>query len=536
MNVQYAIKDGDIYVLEVNPRASRTVPFVAKVIGLPVAKIAARVMAGETLASFKPQAAAARRTSASRRRCSRSPASPASTPCSGPEMHSTGEVMGLDRDFAVAFAKSQLGGGARLPRAGTVFVSVRDGDKPRILPAVKLLAELGFKVIATSGTQRYLAENGVAATKINKVLEGRPHIVDAIKNGEVQLVFNTTEGATALADSRSLRRAALLHKVPYYTTLSGAVAAAQGIKAYLGGDLEVRALQSYFGEPSLTGRQRGQRRVRLAQSLADRGPEGNFGPRSEFVSAGGSEDRGAMEKIPMTAAGYTALENELKHRQQVERPRIIQQITEARTHGDLSENAEYHAAKEQQSLNEGRIAELEDKLARAEVIDVSKLSGDTIKFGATVTLIDEDTDKKQVWQIVGEPEADAKDGKISITSPLARALIGKKKGAQVEVVTPGGAKAYEVDEGRVALTLATVRPGHRRPGSAQDRATISANAQRVHSSLRAGGSLDGISSRSIERGRLPTLRTAALAVRRAAQRLHRHHRRRPWSCAASARS
>jgi transcription elongation factor GreA len=151
-----------------------------------------------------------------------------------------------------------------------------------------------------------------------------------------------------------------------------------------------------------------------------------------------------MEKIPMTGAGYAVLETELQHRQQVERPRIIQQITDARTHGDLSENAEYHAAKELQAQNEGRIAELEDKLARAEVIDVSKLSGDTVKFGATVTLIDEDTDKKAVWQIVGEPEADAKAGKISITSPLARALVGKKKGANVEVVTPGGAKAYEV--------------------------------------------------------------------------------------------
>ena len=151
-----------------------------------------------------------------------------------------------------------------------------------------------------------------------------------------------------------------------------------------------------------------------------------------------------MDKIPMTAAGHAALEQELKHCQQVERPRIIQQITEARTHGDLSENAEYHAAKEQQSHNEGRIAELEDKIARADVIDVSKLSGETVKFGATVTLIDEDTDKKAVWQIVGEPEADAKAGKISIASPLARALVGKKKGANVEVVTPGGAKAYEV--------------------------------------------------------------------------------------------
>jgi transcription elongation factor GreA len=151
-----------------------------------------------------------------------------------------------------------------------------------------------------------------------------------------------------------------------------------------------------------------------------------------------------MEKIPMTAAGYAVLEEELKHRQQVERPRIIQQISDARTHGDLSENAEYHAAKEQQAHNEGRIADLEDKLARADVIDVSKLSGDTVKFGATVTVVDEDTDEKRVWQIVGEPEADAKAGRISISSPLARALIGKVKGASVEVVTPGGAKAYEI--------------------------------------------------------------------------------------------
>jgi transcription elongation factor GreA len=151
-----------------------------------------------------------------------------------------------------------------------------------------------------------------------------------------------------------------------------------------------------------------------------------------------------MEKIPMTAEGYATLESELKHCQQTERPRIIQQITDARTHGDLSENAEYHAAKEMQSHNEGRIAELEDKLARAEVIDVSKLSGDTVKFGATVTVVDEDTEKKAVWQIVGEPEADAKKGKISISSPLARALLGKAKGANVEVVTPSGAKAYEV--------------------------------------------------------------------------------------------
>jgi transcription elongation factor GreA len=151
-----------------------------------------------------------------------------------------------------------------------------------------------------------------------------------------------------------------------------------------------------------------------------------------------------MEKIPMTAAGHAALEAELRHRQTVERPRIIQQITEARGHGDLAENAEYHAAKEQQAINEGRIAELEDKISRADVIDVSKLKGDTITFGATVTLVDEDTDEKKVWQIVGETEADAKAGRISISSPLGKALIGKKKGASVEVNTPKGAKGYEI--------------------------------------------------------------------------------------------
>jgi transcription elongation factor GreA len=151
-----------------------------------------------------------------------------------------------------------------------------------------------------------------------------------------------------------------------------------------------------------------------------------------------------MEKIPMTAAGYSSLETELKRLQQVERPRIIQAISEARSHGDLSENAEYHAAKEQQSLNEGRIAELESMLARADVIDVGKLHGETITFGATVKLVDEDTDEEKTYQIVGDVESDVRQGKISISSPIARALVGKKVGDQVEVTTPGGGKSYEV--------------------------------------------------------------------------------------------
>ncbi|NJO54411.1 MAG: transcription elongation factor GreA [Bacteroidales bacterium] len=155
-----------------------------------------------------------------------------------------------------------------------------------------------------------------------------------------------------------------------------------------------------------------------------------------------------MERVPMTAAGFSALEAELRHRQAVERPRIIEAIAEARAHGDLSENAEYHAAKEAQSHNEGRIAELESLISRAEVIDVSKLSGEVVKFGATVKLMDEDSEEEKVWQIVGEQEADAKKGRISITSPLARALVGKKVGASVEVNAPGGAKSYEIVEVR----------------------------------------------------------------------------------------
>ena len=245
MNVQYAIKDGDIYVLEVNPRASRTVPFVAKVIGEPIAKIAARLMAGETLAAFalKPMTADHVGVKEAVFPFARFPGVDTVL---GPEMRSTGEVIGLDRSFGIAFAKSQLGGGTKVPTEGALFVSVRDIDKPRVLETVRMLADLGFTVRATGGTARYLEQNGVSAQRVNKVSEGRPHVVDAITNGAIQLVFNTTEGTQALTDSRSLRRAALLHKVPYYTTLAGAVAASQGIRAYKAGDLEVRALQDYF--------------------------------------------------------------------------------------------------------------------------------------------------------------------------------------------------------------------------------------------------------------------------------------------------
>ena len=245
MNVQYAIKAGEIFVLEVNPRASRTVPFVAKVIGQPLAKIASRIMAGEALASFGLKAQKFDHV-AVKEAVFPFARFPGVDTVLGPEMRSTGEVIGLDRSFDIAFAKSQLGSGTKVPTSGTVFVSVKDADKSRVLDTMKVLAALGFKIQATGGTCKSLREAGIAATKVNKVSEGRPHVVDAIKNGGIQLVVNTTEGARALSDSRDLRRAALLHKVPYYTTLSGAIAAARGIRGYIGGDLEVRALQDYF--------------------------------------------------------------------------------------------------------------------------------------------------------------------------------------------------------------------------------------------------------------------------------------------------
>ncbi len=245
MNVQYAIKDRQIYILEVNPRASRTVPFVAKVIGIPVAGIAARVMAGQPLKSFglKPRKLTHVAVKEAVFPFGRFPGV---DPILGPEMRSTGEVMGIDRDFAMAFAKSQIGSGTILPLAGTVFISVRENDKDMLLGAARDLTEMGFRLLATRGTKRHFEAHGIPCDQVNKVLEGRPHIVDVMKNGEVHLVLNTTEGAKALADSKDIRRTALQNRIPYYTTAAGALAAIQAIKALKTGKLGVAPLQTYM--------------------------------------------------------------------------------------------------------------------------------------------------------------------------------------------------------------------------------------------------------------------------------------------------
>ncbi len=245
MNVQFAVKDGEVYLIEVNPRASRTVPFVAKAIGQPVAKIAARVMAGEPLDNFPPfkrdlPYMAVKEAVFPFARF------PGVDPVLSPEMKSTGEVMGIDDAFPMAFAKAQLGAGLVLPQGGIAFVSVKESDKPVILPAVRQLVSLGFSIIATGGTQRYLADAGLPVERVNKVAEGQRHIVDRIIDGEIALIFNTTEGWQSHKDSQSIRGSALTNKVPYFTTAAASVAAAEAIAALRSSQLEVRSLQDYY--------------------------------------------------------------------------------------------------------------------------------------------------------------------------------------------------------------------------------------------------------------------------------------------------
>jgi carbamoyl-phosphate synthase large subunit len=246
MNVQFAVKDGAVYVLEVNPRASRTVPFVAKATGLPIAKIAARIMAGEKLANFTLTVESTWAHVAVKEAVFPFARFPGVDVLLGPEMKSTGEVMGIDTDFGRAYAKSQIGAGNVLPVDGTVFISVRDRDKPAVVEVGRRIAALGFRIVATRGTADVLRNAGLEVEVVNKVLEGRPHIVDSMKSGRVQLVFNTTEGARAIADSYGLRQTALLNGIAYSTTMAGAAATVQAIAALKAGKLDVTPLQSYF--------------------------------------------------------------------------------------------------------------------------------------------------------------------------------------------------------------------------------------------------------------------------------------------------
>jgi len=247
MNVQYAVKDDVVYLIEVNPRASRTVPFVAKAIGAPIAKYAARLMAGEKISAFTFPPATPRHV-AVKEAVMPFNRFPGVDVLLGPEMRSTGEVMGLDDSFARAFLKSQIAAGTHLPLSGNVFISVKNDDKFKMIDPARDLIAMGYNVIATGGTARYLQDAGLDVTRINKVLEGRPHIVDAIKNDEIHLIFNTTEGAQSITDSYELRRTALVHNIPYYTTTRGAISAMEAIKVLKSSSLEVKPLQSYVFE------------------------------------------------------------------------------------------------------------------------------------------------------------------------------------------------------------------------------------------------------------------------------------------------
>jgi carbamoyl-phosphate synthase large subunit len=247
MNTQFAIVGGDVFVIEVNPRASRTVPFVSKAIGKPLAKIAAKVMAGKTLAelgAFPTGEIEPRHVSVKEVVFPFVKFEGVDT-ILGPEMRSTGEVMGIDKDFARAFMKSWIASGGQVPTSGTAFLSVREDDKPRAVEIARRLVNLGFTLAATHGTAAYLRERGLAVKGMNKVLEGRPHCVDAMDNHEIQLVINTTEGAQAIKDSVSLRRAALMNNIAYQTTLRGARAALEAIAVAKRGDMRVASLQTY---------------------------------------------------------------------------------------------------------------------------------------------------------------------------------------------------------------------------------------------------------------------------------------------------
>ncbi len=249
MNIQFAVKDGQVYLIEVNPRASRTVPFVAKAIGTPIAKIAARVMAGERLRDLPRIDRHAVRHIAVKEAVFPWSRFPGVDPVLSPEMKSTGEVMGIDSDFATAFAKSQLGAGVLLPDSGTIFISVKDSDKPIILPGVRKAVALGFSICATGGTARYLEAEGVPVETVNKVAQGRPHIVDRIADRGIAMIFNTTEGWQSLKDSESIRASALKCKVPSFTTATASLAVVEAIAAMRARPLEVRALQSYYSAP-----------------------------------------------------------------------------------------------------------------------------------------------------------------------------------------------------------------------------------------------------------------------------------------------
>ena len=416
MNVQFAVKDGEVYLIEVNPRASRTVPFVAKAIGRPVAKIAARVMAGEAARRLRRDRRATLDYIAVKESVFPFARFPGTDPVLGPEMKSTGEVMGIDRDFDIAFAKALLGAGMLLPQSGTAFVSVKDADKDNIVPAVEKLVELGFTIIATGGTADHLAARGLAGRagqqgRAGAAAHRRP---DDRRRGR-RWCSTPPKGWQSLKDSHSIRATALTSKVPYFTTAAASLARGAG-RSRRCAATRLKSLAPVllfrFQEISLP----------TIQLCSDRDAM-PAAPGRDFEE--GILEMASADKVPMLAEGYRKLTDELRRCKMRSGPPIVEAIEEARAHGDLRENAEYHAAKERQGQVEATIADLEDRLSRAHGDRPDDACRATRSCSARPSpCIDED-DKKVRYQLVGQTEADAKVGRISYNSPLGRALIGR---------------------------------------------------------------------------------------------------------------
>ena len=393
MNIQFAIQGGVIYVLEVNPRASRTVPFVSKATGVPLAKVAARVMTGKSLASqgqhrgthpavlFRQGGGVpVRQVPGSR-----------SDPGSGDEIHRRGD--GHRATFGEAYAKAQAASGVVLPTRGLCFISVRDRDKPGAVPLAQMLIERGFEIAATGGTARSLDEAGVTCRRVNKVREGRPHVVDMIKNDEVALIVNTTEGKQAVRESRSIRREAVARRVTYYTTVAGARATCDALDHL--GDIEVNRLQDLHKELP------------------------------------------CVKRTPMTLRGAERLRAELKKLKSEDRPNVIKAIAEARATAICARTPS--TMRRASSRASSRAASTNRAPARnAEIIDVTKLSASgRVVFGATRGARGSGRRRTVVYQLVGDDEADIKEGLLSVSSPIARALIGKSRGRGGRCDAPG---------------------------------------------------------------------------------------------------
>ncbi len=402
MNIQFAIQNGIIYVLEVNPRASRTVPFVSKATGVALAKVAARVMTGRKLVELGATEERVLPFYSVKEAVFPFTKFPEADPILGPEMKSTGEVMGTGRTFGEAYAKAQTASGVDLPRQGVCLISVRDRDKPGAVALGRRLIGHGFELIGTEGTAKVLSEAGVACRRVQQSA-GRP----SAHRGHDQERRDRSHREHHRGQTRHPR-------VELHSARSGP---------------QARHLLHDAGRRACDVRGSGSPRRSRGQPFA------------------GSSQRGRsrMKRTPMTLRGAEALRSELKRLKSEARPNVIKAIAEARGHGDLSENAEYHAAREQQGFIEGRIGEIEAKLSTAEIIDTSRMANTgRIVFGASVELESQDDGGAVKYQIVGEDEADIRAGRVSISSPIARALVGKSEGDVVDVDAPGGVKSFEV--------------------------------------------------------------------------------------------